>query len=175
MLDAVPIVYETLFQAIQTESMNKVRKLDRGYWFREECSNSPEEFPYAFLEQPEATSVVLEKHPSVFTYNITISLFILTYKDDQTQLFFSRDPNPEARGAVELVLDIGGAIFQTYKFGLPYQPRPQGWNVLEWTLGAMRRPRLTELANYLDNDHTAGAEIEFVFTIIEDGPQLRRR
>ena len=29
----------------------------------------------------------------------------------------------------------------------------------------MRRPRLTELANYLDNDHTAGAEIEFVLQL----------
>ena len=170
MLNAVEPIYNTLFTHIKRVAGSDLSTFERGFWFKEDCTQNIDAFPYAFLDQPETTPVEGIASPSLYRYEIHILLVVLTYKSDQSGLFFNQTLEPQARGAVELVHSIAQQVWDQDIFGMPLAPEPIDWDVEKWTLGPMRRPRLTELDDYFKNKYIAGASVDFIFTIQENGP-----
>ena len=170
MLDAVEPIYNSLFETIQTAAGSDFSSFERGFWYKEDCTQNVDAFPYAFLDQPETTQVRGVGNPSEYGYDIDILLVVLTYKSEQSGLYFNQTEEPQARGAVELVHQVAQSVWNHYIFGLPFQATSRDWSVVEWTLGPMRRPRLTELDDYFKSPYIAGASVPFIFSIQERGP-----
>lgn len=170
MLNAVEPIYNTLFDRIKRAAGSDLITFDRGFWFKDECKNDINAFPYAFLDQPETTRVEGIASPSLYRYELHILLVVLTLKGDQSGLFFNQTLEPQPPGAIGLVHSIAQQIFDEDIFGMPLAPEPVEWAVEQWTLGPMRRPRLTELDDYFKFTNIAGASVDFIFTIQENGP-----
>ena len=175
MLNALGPVYNTLFEIIHEIAGDDLGSFERGFWYKEDCTQEVDSFPYAFLDQPNTTEVQPVSSPLRFGYQIEILFVALTYKADQSGLYFNQTNAPQATGAVELVHSISQQVWDLYLGGLPFQPRPVEWRVINWTLGRVRRPNLPELDDYFKNKYVAGASIPFIFTVHEDSPLQQRR
>ena len=121
-------------------------------------------YPYAFLDQPETSEVKRVQSPAVFGYVVRVPLVVLTYNGDQGALYFNERNMPDAKGAVEWAYDIAQDIWNTYVGGFPFIPQSERhWDVVNWTLGPLQRPRLVELREFFQSPYIAGATVPFIF------------
>lgn len=169
MLRSLNVLYETLYKLIKDNFGSELPKFDRGFRLKKDCMHKAEEFPYAFLDQPEPSQISGIRAPSIFKYTVEIRLIILTFSADPDRLFFSENSEVGKKDAVELAQLIAGTIFTNYNLGLPFEPEPTEWSNPRWTLGRIIRPRLTELNSYFQFPNIAGVSIPFLFDIQETG------
>lgn len=176
MRSSIKLIYNTLYKTINDNFGSTLREFSRGFWYRNDCLKSTEEFPYAFLDQPEASATELSTSPSGYQYIVEIPLIILTMYDGESRqgLFF--DDNDGNKGSVELVDDITNLMTDNYLHGLPFpSDKDPSWNVSRWILGELEPPTHRELNNshILKNPRISASKTSFIFYVSEQAP-LRR-
>lgn len=173
MLDGVQPIYDALFSSIQTIAGSDFARFERGYWYQEDCQYDINQFPYAFLDQPDTTARVAVGSPQQYQYLVIVRFVVLTFADggDRQALFFNEGTTNTSPGSVELLHRIIHQLGEQYTFGLPFQPPlPAGVQVRSWTTGAMERPTMRELNEFWENPNISGTWVPLIFRVTEDGP-----
>ena len=162
MLTAVEPIYKTLFDTIN--GLGELTTFEKGFWYKEDCTQRLDRFPYGFLHQPVTGRTQFVASPRVHQYHVEILLVILTYGADNAELFFG------ANGAVEIALRIANRMNDIYGYGLPFNPPLDGPQVLNWWVEDLDEAKMAELSEYFENPRFAGAQIPFIFEVEESTP-----
>lgn len=172
MLNAVDDIFCTLYDTINTIAGSDFERFERGYWYQVDCEYDINQFPYAFLDQPDTTPRVAIGSPQRYQYLVIIRFVVLTFADggDKQALFFNKGTTNTSPGSAELLLRIVNELGNLYTFGLPFATPPVDWKLRSWTTGAMERPTMRELNKFWEQPNISGTWVPLIFRVTEDGP-----